>query len=244
MNLSLVTYNIHKGFSSNQEFCLHEIRNALDGIDADIMCIQELQGEHRKHEKNIAGWPEQDQLPFLASDRWQHSVYGKNVERKHSDHGNGILSKLPIIRHENIDITSSIFSSRGLLHAELLFNETKIHIMCTHLGLLKAERVDQYAELEQRIHSHVPDNEALILAGDFNDFLKKAGDHLSESLRLKEVFHELQGNYAKTFPSVKPLLAVDRIYYRGLTPISCKILNEAPWNRLSDHIPLWFEFDF
>lgn len=242
MKLSLLTYNIHKGFSSANQFSLHDMRNALANVNADIVCLQELQGEHRKHEKNITGWPEQEQLEFLADEFWPHSVYGKNVEHKHGDHGNGILSKAPIICYENIDISSGIFSSRGLLHAQLHVGQQTLHIMCTHLGLLKSERAEQYEELEQRIKEHVPINEALIIAGDFNDWLQQAEEHLCESLQLQEVFMQLQGKHAKSFPALKPVLSVDRIYYRGLMPLRCEILTAEPWDRLSDHVPLWFEF--
>ncbi len=243
MKFSLLTYNIHKGFSQRKKFILHDMKDALLAIEPDIICLQELQGEHRKLQQTIEKWPEQEQLDFLAGNNWPHYVYGKNVKRKHSDHGNGILSKLPISHHDNIDISSSIFSSRGLLHTIIALEHTPLHVMCTHLGLLKSERRSQFTILEQHIKEHVPDNEPLIIAGDFNDWLAEAGQNFCDNVQLKEVFIEMQGKPAKSFPTIKPVLAVDKIYYRHLQAVSCKVLTAEPWNKLSDHVPLWVEFE-
>ena len=49
-----------------------------------------------------------------------------------------------------------------------------------------------------------------------------------------EVFEILTGAPAKTFPSVKPILPMDRIYVRGLRVRSASILHE--WLKLSDHL--------
>ena len=65
--LRVLTYNIHKGFNiSNQRFILHQIRKALIHADADLLILQEMQGKHDRHEKNIAQWPDQSQIEFIA----------------------------------------------------------------------------------------------------------------------------------------------------------------------------------
>jgi endonuclease/exonuclease/phosphatase family metal-dependent hydrolase len=57
----------------------------------------------------------------------------------------------------------------------------------------------------------------------------------------EEVFETLTGSPAKTFPSVKPLLAMDRIYVRGLQVHTADILEE--WFRLSDHLAIAAELE-
>lgn len=243
MKLELLTFNIHKGFDQFKNFTLHEMQQALADISTDIVCLQEIQGEHQKHQATIKSWPEQSQIEFLAADNWPHYVYGKNVSRKKRDHGNAVLSKYEITKSENIDISSSIFSSRGLLHAIIPVEDVQLHIMCTHLGLLKSEREEQYHQLTQRIAEHVADHEPLIIAGDFNDWLMQAEQFLCQDLQLKEVFMELHGEHAKSFPAIRPTLSVDRIYYRNIEPISCQALASDPWHKLSDHIPLIMQFN-
>ena len=49
-----------------------------------------------------------------------------------------------------------------------------------------------------------------------------------------EVFETLTGAPARTFPSVKPILPMDRIYVRGLKIHSAEVLYE--WLNLSDHL--------
>lgn len=45
-SLKVLTYNIHKGFSAtNLRFILHEIKSSLRHINADIVFLQEVQGE-------------------------------------------------------------------------------------------------------------------------------------------------------------------------------------------------------
>jgi endonuclease/exonuclease/phosphatase family metal-dependent hydrolase len=55
---------------------------------------------------------------------------------------------------------------------------------------------------------------------------------------LQEVFRQTHGRYARTFPVWLPVLQMDRIYYRGLIPVSCDRLTHSPWHMLSDHAPL------
>ena len=45
--LSIATYNIHKGFSHfNRRVVINELRERLRELDADIVFLQEVQGEH------------------------------------------------------------------------------------------------------------------------------------------------------------------------------------------------------
>ena len=56
-----------------------------------------------------------------------------------------------------------------------------------------------------------------------------------------EVFEVLTGSPAKTFPSIKPILPMDRIYVRGLKIHSVDILYE--WLKLSDHLGITAELE-
>ena len=82
----------------------------------------------------------------------------------------------------------------------------------------------------------------LIIAGDFNDWRRGAFNYMERKLELKEIYKVLEGKHAKTYPALYPTLKIDRIYYRGLRPLSGKILNEQCWKKLSDHLPLYATF--
>jgi endonuclease/exonuclease/phosphatase family metal-dependent hydrolase len=82
----------------------------------------------------------------------------------------------------------------------------------------------------------------MIIAGDFNDWRRRAERHLHADLGLRELFQDLQGRHALTFPVWAPMLPVDRIYYRGLKPRACQRLGTGPWRELSDHAALFGVF--
>ncbi|MFZ4062093.1 MAG: endonuclease/exonuclease/phosphatase family protein, partial [Polynucleobacter sp.] len=79
-----------------------------------------------------------------------------------------------------------------------------------------------------------------IVAGDFNDWRNRMGAPMLAA-GFSEVFEVLTGSPAKTFPSVKPILPMDRIYVRGLKIHSANILYE--WLRLSDHLGITAELE-
>ncbi len=112
--LHIATHNIHKGFSQfNRRLMVHELREHLRQLDADIVFLQEVQGEHRHHEERHDAWPEEPQHEFLAAEVWRNTAYGRNVVYDHGHHGNAILSRYPIIASQNQDVTHLRFERRG-----------------------------------------------------------------------------------------------------------------------------------
>jgi endonuclease/exonuclease/phosphatase family metal-dependent hydrolase len=242
--IKILTYNIHKGFSSSHlRFVLHHIKNAIDEINPDIVCLQEIQGEHTARQERIQDWPSETQFEFLARQIWPHFVYGKNAIYKRGHHGNAILSKFPFLSWENIDVSFSPKASRSLLHAvaKIPGYDQPFHIVCIHLGLFRHERKKQLRTLSERIESHIPHHEALIVAGDFNDWLYQAEFFLETDLNLQEAFKTTYGYHAKTFPVWRPTLPMDRIYSRGFKVVDIRCLTELPWKKLSDHAALYAE---
>lgn len=244
-SIKVLTYNIHKGFSAgNLRFVLHEIKDSLRDVDADVVFLQEIYGEKDISNNRFDDWPNNRQFEFLADEVWHHHAYGKNAIYKSGHHGNAILSKYPFISWENIDVSIMRSASRSLLHGtiEIAGSEKKIHVICVHLGLFNSERERQFKTLAKRIGSHVPHDEPLIIAGDFNDWRGRAENYLHHDLGVREAFKATKGSYARSFPAWLPVLSMDRIYYRGLEVVSCSCLSGKPWQRMSDHTPLLAEF--
>ncbi len=243
--LRVLSYNIHKGFSLRRKFILDSIRASIQQTGANLVFLQEVQGEHKNHAAKIINWPSENQLEFLADTVWPHFAYGKNAIYEHGHHGNGIMSQFPILMHENIDISNNRYERRGLLHATIaLPNVQDIHLICVHLDLLESGRRNQTSRIISRIESHVPPEAPLVLAGDFNDWSEKATSQLKSVLHLDEVFLTQTGQHAKSYPSLFPMLPLDRIYFRHLHPKKAKCFTGNPWSKLSDHGALYAEFDF
>ncbi len=244
--LKILTYNIHKGMNaSNSRFVLHSIREALHRQDADIVLLQEVHGHHISRRKKIHDWPDNDQLAFLSDEYWPHHAYGKNAVYRRGHHGNAILSKWPLSHWDNIDVSMARKHSRSLLHAQLPWPgaQTCLHVICVHLGLFSFEREQQLSVLTQQVMATIPHDQPVIIAGDFNDWRSRASAHLHDGFGLHEVFLHQTGKPARTFPSLLPLLRMDRVYSRGLKVVDSEQLTGKPWRRLSDHIPLQVEFE-
>ena len=190
--LRIATYNIHKGVSAmSRKNRIHDLRAGLHALEADLVFLQEVQGRNDLHAQRFDNWPEIAQHTFLAGDRWAQSAYGRNSVRAEGDHGNALLSRFPLIGHENIDISDHRFESRGLLHCEFEVDGVRVHCICAHLGLFEESRVRQADAMIARIRSHVPNDAPLVIAGDFNDWRHRLGKRLVESLGVREVFSSI-----------------------------------------------------
>lgn len=239
--LHIASYNIHKGFSPFNRLRVHELRDGLRGLGPDLVFLQEVQGLHQRHAARHLNWPEQPQYEFLAGGTWQDHAYGRNVIYEHGHHGNAILSRFPIVRADNHDITTLSFEKRGMLHCEVAIPgwSRPLHCLCVHLSLTAGGRRRQFEMLAARVTEHVPRNAPLIIAGDFNDWRNQAGRLLAERLALTEVFDSHgAGRPARSFPSGLPLLRLDRIYARGFKIEAAEVLRGRPWSRISDHAPI------
>ncbi|MBB5209767.1 endonuclease/exonuclease/phosphatase family protein [Chiayiivirga flava] len=239
--LRLLTINMHKGFGFlNRGFVLHELRDAVRATGADVVFLQEVLGAHRRHAQRHPTWPAQPQYEFLADSMWPQYAYGRNAVYPDGDHGNALLSKFPIARHDNIDVSMGPHERRGLLHCELALpgTDTVVHAICVHLGLRESQRRAQVERLVDYVAQAIPDDAPLIVAGDFNDWRERIGAAL-DAVGLRDVFVERDGVGARTFPGRWPLLRLDRIYVRGVTLEDAAVLDTHPWPHLSDHVPLY-----
>lgn len=245
-SLRVISYNIHKGFTGGRKrFVLKRIKRAIDLVHADLVFLQEVVGEHRRHARRFQEWPTLSQFEFLADRTWPHFAYGRNAVYRSGHHGNAILSRYPITEQENINISSHRFDQRGILQARVTFPHSNavLNCLCTHLALFKRGRDEQIGRLCDLIETSISPNEPLVVAGDFNDWTCRVSNTLKQRLGLEEVNLSRNGRHVRTFPSVFPILPLDRIYVRNLTIRTSKVLTGAPWNRLSDHVALYTELE-
>jgi endonuclease/exonuclease/phosphatase family metal-dependent hydrolase len=129
---------------------------------------------------------------------------------------------------------------RGMLHCELQVpgHAVSVHAICVHLGLAESHRQQQLALLCEIVRREVPPEAPLVVAGDFNDWRRRAHDTLEREVGLREVFVSAYGEAARTFPARFPVLSLDRIYVRNASVHLPVVLPRRPWSHLSDHAPL------
>lgn len=261
--LRIASYNIHKGVSAfGRQARIHHLKQAIAGLDADILFLQEVQGRHDVHAQRHAGWPDAGQHEFLAGDS-HHHVYGKNAVYQHGHHGNALLSRYPIFSSANHDVSDHRLEQRGILHARVGIGEIAVHCFVIHLGLFAASRRRQIQALIDTVRRDTPDNEPVIIAGDFNDWNQQLSQTLYQELGVVEAFDAVCEHgqtsallplarhlrkqapvHARTFPAGFPWLCLDRVYTRGFRISEATVLQGAPWRQLSDHAPIMVQLDF
>ena len=237
--LRVATYNIHKGVQGvgpTRRLEIHNLALAIETLDADIVCLQEVRQGNRKEASYFTGWPKQPQAEFLAPEGYE-AVYRSNAVTKHGEHGNALLSRWPVIECRHEDMSDHRFEQRGLLHAKLLVAGVTLHAIVVHFGLIPSSRVRQTAHLKAYIAREIPLDEPVVVAGDFNDWAERLDSAFARAGLVRA--HDGATPLPRpTFPSIVPVFALDRIYTRGFRCISTLVPRGTTWARMSDHLPL------
>jgi endonuclease/exonuclease/phosphatase family metal-dependent hydrolase len=205
--IRVATYNIHKGvvndfFGLRRNSRIYDLRARLHELNADLIFLQEVQGRNDRHVNRLANWPVEPQDQFLAKVptalRRQktgrntvavayENVYGRNANYLHGHHGNALLSRYPVLRNENRDVSDHALEKRGVLHCVVSLDKKPVHCFVVHFGLLARSRRRQTEALMAWIKKSVPPNDPLIIAGDFNDWRNVLSDTLCHELNMVEV---------------------------------------------------------
>ena len=231
--IRVLTLNAHQGFAAiHRRRLLARIRDALREFGADLVFLQEVGGDRR------------DEIPqqhyeLLADQVWPQHAYGRNVVATSGHQGNALLSKFPIVRWQNVDVSVDGVEPRGLLHCVLDVQQAgpPLHTVCVHLGLREAQRQWQIDRLLEFVANVIPRDAPLVIAGDFNDWRESAHRRLLADPSLAEIHASANKRPARTFPSRWPWLRLDRIYVRNLQHRPLEIPRRS-WSALSDHAPL------
>ena len=244
MKIRILSYNIHKGFTiGNTDFILKQIRTAMREVNADVLFLQEVLGDHQDSRCSIPDWTTAIQFEYLADSVWPHFAYGKNAIYAEGHHGNAILSKFPIVDWSNQTISTNRFEQRGFLKARVQIPqlEKEIILANTHLDLTQSGRNQQASMIIDDLKKEA--ETPWVLIGDFNDWNKKVAPRIEKELNAKEAFKFLHGKYPPTFPSFMPMLSLDRVFLNKITPIHAVTLKDGHWKKLSDHLPLYVELE-
>lgn len=212
--LKLVTYNIHSGKNLWMQPTFDQIIEYLESSQADVICIQEI------NENEKRGY----QVSKIKSSLQKDCNFAPNVSIGKGYYGLANFTSLPILEYHHILLPSGK-EQRGLLHTILLLGNQKLHILNTHLGLSKTERMRQFQFIAEYIAKL---NSNIILVGDFNTTKPKLGN-----LPLLDVSQITGQAHIPTF-----IPTYQRIDYIFLSPSLRVIDYRVPTVNLSDHYPL------
>ncbi|MBU1359823.1 MAG: endonuclease/exonuclease/phosphatase family protein [Gammaproteobacteria bacterium] len=238
----VATYNIHKGVQGigpARRLEIHNLGHAIEQLDADIVCLQEVRKMNSLAATQFSRWPDLPQADFLAPEGYT-AVYETNAITRHGEHGNALLTRWPVLRTSHRDISDHRFEQRGLLHVAIDVDGHTVHTIVVHLGLIRGSRKRQIIQLGNFIEREIPPDEAVIVAGDFNDWGARMRYSMN-AMGLRDS-SDLRGPRTLTFPSRMPVAQLDFIYGRRLDPVSCTVPRGPIWARMSDHLPLVTDF--
>lgn len=237
MGLTLVSYNIHSGIGTDGRFDLDRVGEVLREVGADFIALQEV-GDYR------GVTPREDHPEHLAKQLGLHLAFGPNVEHEGRRYGNAILSRLPILRSRNYDLSVGHKEPRGALRCDLdLGGGEQLHLFCLHLGLgIRERRRQESLLLSSDILRDAVRSVPIIVCGDFNYWGPGAVRGFARQA-IHDVALEL-GSRERTFPSRFPLLRLDRIYVdEGVRPLALETHRGPLAELASDHLPLVLRFE-
>jgi endonuclease/exonuclease/phosphatase family metal-dependent hydrolase len=225
--IRIVSYNIHCGIGWDARFSERRILDVIREIDPDVVALQEV--ESRASGIDMLGW--------LAAETGFHAIAGTTLLRADGHYGNGLLTRWPALNSRLLDLTWRGREPRGAISADLDCSGEPIRIVATHLGLRPAERREQVEQL-LKLFRESPDDRAVLL-GDLNEWFL-----WGRPLRKLHSYFKRAPSPA-TFPSVMPVLALDRLWTHPRTILkSLRVHSSRRARRASDHLPLVAELEF
>jgi endonuclease/exonuclease/phosphatase family metal-dependent hydrolase len=240
--LKILTYNIHRAIGVDRRFRPERIVRVLQHYDADVVLLQEVdEGAPRSRELNLA-------QELAQSAGYPHFALGHNVSLRKGRYGNATLSRFPILRERNIDLSvAQSWIRRGCQHTSVQVDERTLEVFNLHLGLSARERQQQ---VELLSHSHefsgVPEGTPMLVGGDFNDWRSLLWPTFTNGFGFLCATDSKTGRRGAiaTYPSFSPQGGLDRIYFRGplrlLTVRRCRLQVSRV---ASDHLPVIADFE-
>lgn len=223
--LTVVSYNVHECVGTDGRRDLDRIARVIQELNADIVGLQEVDFSPLEANKS-------HQLNYLAAATGLHAVAGPTFQRVNAEFGNALLTRPEINTLELHDVSFPGRQPRGVIDAVIAFEGKTVRVLVTHLGLHARERRHQ-VRLLLRILSQHHENHCTVLLGDINEWRPQGFAIRMLNARLG------RGISARTFPSVYPVFALDRLW---VSPRAALVEKTIPHHRLarvaSDHLPI------
>lgn len=241
-----MSYNIHRAIGVDRRFRPERIVRVADHHSPDVLLLQEVdEGAPRSREIDLAR-----ELAGLLD--YPHYAVGHNVRLRRGRYGNATLSRHPILRERNIDLTVDSRKRRGCQHTCIQVAGPRgasyeLDVFNLHLGLSAAERARQIGMLVRSGEfTSLSADHACVVAGDFNDWRSLLHPIFTEILRFHcATQHPVKWERAiKTYPAFSPRGSLDRIYFRGpLRALAARVCRMKVSRVASDHLPVIADFE-
>lgn len=237
---TVMSYNIHHGVGLDNQLSLERIAGVIRDAGADIVGLQEVDRFYGER----SGF--QDQAKELAELLGYHYAYGANLDlapaegqTENRQYGTAIVSKYPILKSENVWLSSFGKEQRGVLHAVINVRGVHVDVYNTHLGLDVTSRLAQAQEIVDLASASGSEGPALLL-GDLN--AEPASEEVGLLLNSGLFVNSFEGvEDAYTFPVRNPSATIDYILTSpGVSHANQRVIQ----TEASDHLPIVTEVVF
>jgi endonuclease/exonuclease/phosphatase family metal-dependent hydrolase len=222
MHLTLATYNIHACIGADGRFDPARIVAVLRELNADILALQEV-------DDRLVG--DLALLQYLGNETGLCAIAGPTLQRAAGRYGNALLTRLPVLSVDRIDLSLPQREPRGAVDALLDCRGRQLRVVATHLGLLPGERRQQVRRLLRVFDTR---------SADFNVLLGDLNEWLLWGRPLRWLRRHFGGSaQPRTFPARYPLFALDRIWAQPRGALTAIRRHSSPLARVaSDHLPV------
>lgn len=246
MRIRVLTYNIHRAIGVDRRFEPERIVGILAYYGPDVALLQEVdEGAPRSRELDLA-------REIAGALRFSYVAVGHNVALRKGRYGNATLSRHPILRERNIDLTVGRRKPRGCQHTAIELHgphggRHRLDVFNLHLGLSAREREHQVGLLVRSSEfAALPAELPCLVGGDFNDWMSRLQPIFTEALAFRSATERQRGadRAIATYPSFFPRGSLDRIYYRGrIRLVSARRCRLRLSRVASDHLPIVADFE-
>jgi endonuclease/exonuclease/phosphatase family metal-dependent hydrolase len=221
IEIPVASYNVHQCVGLDGLRQPGRIAKILSELACPIIGLQEVSFK-------INGHIDSCQLRYFEDATKMQPVEGATRIVGDSCYGNVLLTTFPVRSTKLIDLTVVGREPRGAIESVLQIHGTDVRVIVTHLGLRSSERRIQV----QKLLGSVTDSLPTMILGDLNEWIP-----MSRTMRwMTNQFGKT--NAPRTFPSLFPVLPLDRIWsshgiFTSLSAYMTKLTRVA-----SDHLPI------
>ena len=215
----MLTWNIHGALGRNPRFDLARVTALIERWDPHIVALQEVDSRRD---------PGIDPFAFLQRELGEHGIGAKSISTADGDYGQMLISRWPLSDTVIHDISYPEREPRRAIASTIATPHGPLRFVATHLGLSTHERRGQAKTL---LDIAGDGRTTTVVAGDFNDWfwVGSVRSALSRVLPACTRF--------RTFPSLLPMLRLDRIYCRP-APALARAFTDRAARHISDHLPV------
>jgi len=236
--LRLMTYNVRACSAAGCGGAVDRVAAAIEAAEPDVVALQEI-------EAGAARSGARDQTQELAQRLGWQSHFQPAMRREGGGaFGNALLSRMPLrlVAGGLLPqlLVGVVKEPRGVSWHAVTVDGREVHVLVTHLGLTRRERLAQIDALLGPLWMGDPRCAApRLLCGDLNC---RPGS--PEHRRLEEVLVDAAlvsppAGGSATFPSLRPLVRLDHVLVSpDLRVHRTEVPRGRELRRASDHLPL------